>query len=164
MSQQYHGLDAIHQGEWQPILSLPLVEKPFLSTPSISCPQRCPRYTIDDFTPTIDHSRPVCTRNEPITGSWIPSFNSTVELDSVIHRGKFPPYAWISHRCRLESTAIDYTAPVEDRAACFGRNQRVLLTGDSHLRWLYDGLAQRLMGSLEGKKGGEAVFVSIFCA
>ena len=33
-----------------------------------------------------------------------------------------------------------------------------MLTGDSHLRWLYDGLAQRLMGSMEGKVGGEAVF------
>ena len=156
--QDYKGLDSIHQDKWQPIINQDILPSDFLS-PLAACSPDCTRYLASDYDPSI---QPLCTRDEPITGTWLPTFPSTAYNStksiwpvSPIKFGHFPPYQWVPRGCRLELTAMEAQKPWRERALCYGRKRRVLITGDSHSSWMRDGLMDKMGMAFEGLAPGQ---------
>lgn len=146
----------MHQDKWQPILDLPLLASPFLS-PLPACSSSCTRYLSTAPLPSL----PLCERDAPISGTWLPNFPSTTYNSteiwpvSPIQYGKFPEYTWVPRGCRLELTAMEFERDWRERAMCFGRRRRVLITGDSHSSWMRDGLMDKLGMAFEGLAPGQ---------
>ena len=153
----YRGLDSVHQNSWQPIINQELTESAFVSPPD-ACPSSCRRYVHEDTT-LITPGLPLCHRDAPIHGSWLPTFQLSIS-EPPFSYGVFPAYLWAPADCRLSTTSIDYLPPANQRAQCFGRRQRVMFTGDSHIRWMYDGFIRKMHASFMGEHPAEARYVS----
>lgn len=134
----------MHQESWQEIINESILEKDFQAP--TSCSPECTRYQYQDYDapPFSRHSQQrICDGNEKLSGSWLPTFSVNSSIEPYTY-GKFSPYNYVNHYCSLNTAAVDFTALPRDRARCFGKSLAVLLTGDSHLRWLYDGLVEKM--------------------
>ena len=130
--QDYLGLDAADQKNYQRIVDIPLLAQPFKS-PIDSCSSQCQRYVTSDYDKILAVGAPHlrrCEREQEIFGSWTPNYDRLSPMYDVeppvaslgtfdgaekpstnpLVRAQFPPYTWVPH-CILDTTAIDAPAP-----------------------------------------------------